>query len=558
MPTATSSPPKLIFVVGGVSSSLGKGITTASLGRLLVDGGVRARPMKLDPYLCLDAGVLAPQEHGECWVTNDGRECDLDLGHYERYVGTELPGACSVTAGTVYWNVLSATRRGALLGQTVQVVPHITNEIKRLVLLAAESDPPAEVLVVEVGGTIGDMEILPFLEAIRQLRTELPAGDVALVQLTLVPEVGPNHEQKTKPSQHSVQELRRHGLFPDLLLCRSSNPIDEALRRKLSLTCGVGIERVIPVPDLPRYGVPAWLREQHADVLLADILKLKLHRRRSAWQQAAKRLAAPSGRSLTVGLVAKYLDGHDTYLSVHEALSHAAATTKTRVQVQLLDAESPTLSEQLAQLDAVVVPGGFGSRGVEGKVEVASLARRTGLPYLGLCLGLQVAVVALARDLAGIPDAVSSEWGVPGTPVVDLLETQRTVVDLGGSMRLGDYPTVLIPGTATAQWYGVPLGDTIVERHRHRYEVSQTYLRQLQAAGLCVSGTSPQADLVECIEVPRHPFYIATQAHPEFRSRPDRPHPLFVGLLTVAKGTRRVPVTPMSAATPAPTASAVG
>ena len=545
---------RIIFVTGGVASSLGKGIAAASLGRLFVDRGLRVTCMKLDPYLCLDAGVLAPGEHGEVFVTDDGGETDLDLGSYERFVGQSLSRRASVTAGQVYSDVLAAERRGDYLGKTVQVVPHITNEIKRRIFEIAEGTvggPPVDLVLAEVGGTVGDIEIQPFLEAIRQLRGELGPTRTALVHLTLLPEVGPNHEIKTKPSQHSVAELRAQGLIPDVLLCRSPLPLTDALRTKLATTCGFSLDRVCSAHDMSSvYAIPANFEAEGLDATLCQVLDLTCHPRDRAWTATVTPLIGPlptDAPVVRVGIGGKYIGGHDAYLSVAEALRHAAAADGVRLALEwwpMDDAESAA-DTLVAGVDAVVVPGGFGSRGMEAKVAVARACRVGGVPYLGLCLGLQVAVVEVARALLNRREATSAEWveagdhgALRGDPVVCLLDSQAQVVALGGTMRLGAQAAVLAAGSLVASLYAPgAAGDVVVsERHRHRYEVRPNLVDDLDAAGLRCSGRGVHTGLVEFIELADgHPFFVATQAHPEFTSRPDHPHPLFAGLLRAAQ-----------------------
>ena len=540
---------RLVFVMGGVSSALGKGVCAASLGLTLSSRGLRVRNAKLDPYLNVDPGTLAPAEHGEVWVTYDAStseigsgETDLDLGHYERFVGVELPASCSVSSGQVYSAVLAAERRGEYLGHTVQVVPHVTDEIRRRICEVATAEPRPDVCILEVGGTVGDMEIQPFLEAIRQLHAEMGPSRVAAVFLTLVPRVGPSGELKTKPSQHAVAELRRHGISPDVLVARCSAPLSTALRTKLARYCGLPEDRVVSAADATSiYAVPSLLAAEGLDEAVCDVLGIVGSRLdMSAWEEAvAPIVSPPTGAPVRVAIVGKYLDGHDAYLSVVESLRHAAGAAGEALEVvwvpaEALEGPSGTPAVLLAEVDAVVVPGGFGQRGVEGKVAAAAHCRTTGLPYLGLCLGLQVAVVDFARSVAGITDATSAEWG-PGTAVVALLEDQHTVVDMGGTMRLGNYPATLVPETRTAACYGTL---DVVERHRHRYEVNPNYRQALVTAGLVVSGESPDGALVEFIEIADHPFFVATQAHPEFKSRPGAAHPLFAGLIAAAVAAR--------------------
>lgn len=539
----SQSAPRIVFVTGGVSSSLGKGIAAASLARLLSDRGLKVRSLKMDPYLSIDAGTLAPAEHGEIWVTADAAEADLDLGHYYRYSNVEPTGDSCITAGRVYADVLAAERRGDYLGHTVQVVPHITDEIRRRILRAGgwgdPADTGADVLIAEVGGTVGDIEILPFLETIRQLRAELEPGAVCSLHLTLLPAVGPGHELKTKPSQHSVAALRSFGITPDILLVRAGTEVPDSVRTKLSRTCGIHPSRVVVGMDASSiYAVPAALAAEGLDGAVVDVLRvaagpLDLSR----WAAAVAPLVEPPKRSVRIAVVGKYLDGHDAYLSVVEALSHAAAAQGVRADVVWIGADDVAEGAVvLDDLDGVVVPGGFGARAVEGKVAAAGVARRQGIPYLGLCLGLQVAVVEFARNVAGLEGATSAEWGRPGPQVIALMEAQTGITDKGATMRLGDWPAVLVAGTKTAALYGAAAGESpvVLERHRHRYEVNPALLPELERAGLVVSGRSPDGTLVEHIELGDHPFYCATQAHPELRSRPGQPHPLFCGLIAAA------------------------
>lgn len=546
--------PRIVFVTGGVSSSLGKGIAAASLARLLSARGLSVRSLKMDPYLSVDAGTLAPAEHGECWVTPDGAETDLDLGHYYRFGEAEPTGDACVTSGRVYADVLAAERRGDYLGRTVQVVPHVTNEIRRRILRAGgweegvggarldgddRPGPVADVLIAEVGGTVGDIEILPFLETIRQLRAELPPGAVCSLHLTLLPAVGPGRELKTKPSQHSVATLRSYGINPDILMVRSSEPVPDSVRTKLCNTCGVHPSRIVVGLDAPSvYAVPASLAAEGLDRAVVEVTgltggPLDL----SSWEAAVAPLVDPPQQSVRIGVVGKYLDGHDAYLSVVEALRHAGADAGVAVTIEWVAADDVAAGRvDLGELDAVVVPGGFGARAVEGKIAAAGASRRAGIPYLGLCLGLQVAVVEFARSVAGLEGATSAEWGEPGPQVIALMESQVGVVDKGATMRLGNWPAVLAPDTLTARLYGARPGErlTVGERHRHRYEVNPALLAELTGRGLVVAGRSPDGRLVEHIELPGHPFFCATQAHPELQSRPGAPHPLFKGLVAAA------------------------
>jgi len=520
-----------VIVTGGVCSSLGKGIAAASLARLLRDGGHRVRNIKCDPYLNVDPGTLRPGEHGEVFVTADGGEGDLDFGTYERFSGVDAVRDDSITAGSCYWSVLGAERRGDLLGSTVQAVPHLTDEILRRVRSAAAR---GDVVIVELGGTVGDIEVQIFLEAFRQLRAEHP-GRVVNIHLTLVPEVGPAREPKTKPTQHSVTELRRHGLSPDILLARSSGPLDDAVLAKLRATCGVPV--VLSAPDVDSiYGVPELFAAAGLDVAVAARLGLAHSGRRpGSWSDAAARIGRPdpSWPQVNVALVGKYT-GYDTYVSVLEALRHAAAHLSLNVAVETVDADGLDAADPsgvLGRFDAVVVPGGFGLRGLEGKISAAAFCREQDVPYLGLCLGLQVAVIDACRA-GGIADAVSAEWQSAGTEVISLMDDQGDVVSAGGTMRLGERPSRLETGSFVAGLYG---SGEAVERHRHRYEVNPAAISAAASGGLVVSGRDRDAGMVEFVERPGARFFVATQAHPEFISRPDRPHPLFVGLLAAAR-----------------------
>jgi CTP synthase len=525
---------KHVFVTGGVASSLGKGITASSIGRLLKARGLSVVLQKLDPYINVDPGTMNPFEHGEVFVTADGAETDLDLGHYERFVDVSLRRASSVTTGSIYRTVIERERRGDYLGKTVQVIPHITDEIKARIRALESED--VDVVITEIGGTVGDIEILPFLEALRQFRNEVPREDVAFVHVTLVPHLGPNGEEKTKPTQHSVTELRSRGIQPDVIVARSDRPLSDGVRQKISMFCDVPLAGVVAAIDAPNlYEVPLLLREEGLDDYLTSILHLEGREPDlDEWRNLVRRAASPS-REVAIAIIGKYVDHPDAYLSVVEALRHGGIAHDARVLVQWVSAEevTPMMADDLLEnVDGVVIPGGFGSRGVEGKIATASWTREHGVPCLGICLGLQVMVVEVARSLAGMMGAHSREFD-PETPypVIDLMEDQRDVVDLGGTMRLGTYAASLTPGTRVAELYGQ---EVVYERHRHRFEVNQRYVHRLEAAGLVVSGRSPDGRLVEFIELAEHPFWIGTQAHPEFLSRPTRPHPLFAGLVEAA------------------------
>jgi CTP synthase len=530
---------KHIFVTGGVSSSLGKGLTASSLGRLLKARGLRVTMQKLDPYINVDPGTMNPFEHGEVFVTDDGGETDLDLGHYERFIDEPLSRTSNATTGSIYSSVIAKERRGDYLGKTVQVIPHITDAIKdRIKALASDDD--VDVVITEVGGTVGDIEILPFLEALRQFRKDVGRDNVCYLHVTLVPFLGPAGEQKTKPTQHSVTELRSRGIQPDVIVCRSDRPISEGLKRKISLLCDVPAECVVSAIDAKNiYEIPLVLHEEGLDKVVAELLHLESlpnHRDPdlSAWEQLVERIEA-ADKPVRIGLIGKYIDLPDAYLSVIEALRHAGFGLGAKVEVDWVQAEeiSPLLApSRLGHLDGIVVPGGFGDRGMEGKIAAAGYARDAGIPCLGLCLGLQAMVIDYARGELGLGDANGREFDpLADHIVIDLMDEQRNVTDKGGTMRLGVYPARLEPGSIVAGLYGSEL---VYERHRHRYEVNSRYRTRLEAAGLRCSGTSPDDRLVEFIELPGHPFWVGTQGHPEFKSRPDRPHPLFHGLVEAA------------------------
>jgi CTP synthase len=543
---------KHIFVTGGVVSSLGKGITAASLGRLLKSRGVRVRIQKLDPYLNVDPGTMSPFQHGEVFVTDDGAETDLDLGHYERFIDENLSRDCNVTAGSIYQSIITKERRGDFLGATVQVIPHVTNEIKDRVRRVASDQEKPDVIITEVGGTIGDIEGLPFIEAIRQMRKDLGPENVCYIHVTLVPFIAASEELKTKPTQHSVKELRSIGIQPDFIVCRSDRAIDEGIRRKIALFCDVEPHAVVSAVDAPSiYEVPLSLRDQGLDEMVIERLSLECGELDiSEWEAFVKHSKSLTER-VDIALVGKYVQLPDAYLSVCEALDHAGIFHDHAVDVHWVDAESLTPEETenvLATMDGILVPGGFGIRGIEGKVRAARYCRERKVPYFGICLGMQVAVVEFARHVAGLEDANSSEFSnVTPHPVIDLMREQQDVADMGGTMRLGLYPCRVRPGTKGFAAYGEEL---IYERHRHRYEVNNEYRQQLVDAGLLISGVSPDEKLVEMVELPDHPWFVGNQGHPEFKSRPTRPAPLFrdfIGAAVAYKNARQ----PKKAATPA-------
>lgn len=524
---------KYIFVTGGVVSSIGKGIATASIGRMLRNRGFSVAPIKLDPYINVDAGTMNPYQHGEVFVTNDGAETDLDLGHYERFMDVECVRDSNVTAGRVYKAVIDKERKGDYLGNTVQVIPHITNEIKERILLAGRLQN-ADVVIAEVGGTVGDIEGLPFLEAIRQLRKDVGSENCMYIHVTMIPGVGPWDELKTKPTQHSVIKLREIGIAPDVLICRSKKPLSEEMRDKISMFCDVQRAGVIEALDAETiYEIPLMYERSGLGDLVADRLGLP-HTdpaNMAEWEEIARRANAPS-QSCRIAIVGKYIENRDAYLSVQEALIHAGIAHDCRVHLDWID--STTVEDQgaeraLANVDGVVVPGGYGSRGAEGKILAIEFARTRKKPYLGLCYGLQMAVIEFARNVLGLTDANTEENDQQTPyPVVHLLPEQRNIDDKGATMRLGVYPCRLEPGSLAARAYG----DAVAyERHRHRYEVNNEFRDRLESAGMRLSGVSPDGKLVEIIELVDHPYFIASQFHPEFKSRPNRPHPLFFGLV---------------------------
>ena len=525
--------PKHVFVTGGVASALGKGLTASSLGRLLKMRGLRVTMQKLDPYINVDPGTMNPFEHGEVFVTDDGGETDLDLGHYERFIDENLTRSSNATTGSIYQSVLAAERRGDYLGKTVQVIPHITDEIKRRIRRIATDD--LDVVITEVGGTVGDIEILPFLESIRQFRNEVGRDNVCYIHVTLVPFIGPSGEQKTKPTQHSVTELRSRGIQPDVIVCRSEEPLSESLKRKISNMCDVDNRAVINAADARNiYELPLILHEEGLDDFVCDVLRIDGAADLSSWESLVAQVDDAT-KPVRIGLIGKYVELQDAYLSVVESLKHAGFHHGAKVEIdwiQAEDVEGLLASGRLEVLDGVVIPGGFGPRGVEGKIAAAAFTRENKVPCLGLCLGMQVMTIEFARHALGMTDASSTEFD-PATqhPVIDLMHDQRDVTDKGGTMRLGAYYAVLQPGTKVADAYGEMV---VSERHRHRYEFNSNFRSRFEEAGFICSGTSPDKRLVEFIEIEDHPYWVATQAHPEFKSRPDRPHPLFRELIAAA------------------------
>ena len=537
---------KFVFITGGVVSSIGKGIVAASLGRLLKSRGYNVSILKLDPYLNVDPGTMSPFQHGEVFVTEDGAETDLDLGHYERFTDTAMSRLNSVTTGSIYQSVINKERRGAYNGGTVQVIPHITGEIReRIHRVAANSG--ADVVITEIGGTVGDIESLPFLEAIREFRGDVGRQDLAYIHVTLLPYIGTSGELKTKPTQHSVKELRAIGIQPDVLVCRSDRDISEDLKRKIGGFCGVPNRAVIPSLDADTiYAVPLTLEEGGLCREVLDVLQLTDHESdMTAWSQLVHNLRNP-GPSVKVALVGKYVQLNDAYLSVVEALRHACIAQDASLDLHWVCAEqieTDGTDALLRGMDAVVVPGGFGSRGVDGKIAAIRWAREQRVPFLGLCLGMQTAVIEWARNQAGLLEATSEELDPSSPhPVIHLLPEQKDVVDLGGTMRLGVYPCRIAPETLAERLYGEQV---VYERHRHRFEFNNAYRNLFLEAGYVVSGTSPDGRLVELIELKGHPFFTACQYHPEFLSRPGRPHPLFRGLIEAAQ--QRLPDSPAQA-----------
>jgi CTP synthase len=532
-PSARSA--KFIFVTGGVVSSLGKGIAAASLGRLLVERGLAVTTMKFDPYLNVDPGTMSPFQHGEVFVTDDGAETDLDLGHYERFLDRPLSQANNVTTGRIYLNVISKERRGEYLGSTVQVIPHITDEIKSALKRIA---PGNDVVLVEIGGTVGDIESQPFLEAMRQFRQEVGRHNAIFVHLTLVPYIAAAGEVKTKPTQHSVRDLMEVGIQPDVLICRSERPLTEDVKRKIALFCNVDFGAVVESVDVPTiYQIPLEFHEQGLDALVCRKLALDAPAPDlSRWRELVRRVVEPAAPTARIAVVGKYTDYVDSYKSVQEALVHGGVAHDVGVDVDWLSSDRFTSLEAareiLARYDGLLVPGGFGVRGVEGMVEAIRVARETGLPYLGICLGMQTAIIEFARNVCGIHDSHSSEFAPEcANAVVSLMESQQHVTDMGGTMRLGAYLCRLAPGSRARAAYGA---DEVSERHRHRYEVSNRFRDTFERHGMRLSGLSPDGSLVEMVELADHPWFVGSQFHPELKSRLTRPHPLFAGFIGAA------------------------
>jgi CTP synthase len=546
------APTKHVFVTGGVASSLGKGLTASSLGRLLRSRGLRVTMQKLDPYLNVDPGTMNPFQHGEVFVTNDGAETDLDIGHYERFLDTDLGQIANVTTGQVYSSVIAKERRGDYLGDTVQVIPHITNEIKDRI--RAMGSPDVDVVITEIGGTVGDIESLPFLEAARQVRHDIGRDNCFFLHVSLVPYIGPSGELKTKPTQHSVAALRSIGIQPDAIVCRADREIPDGIKRKISLMCDVDEEAVVTAADAPSiYDIPKVLHREGLDAYLVRRLDLPFRDVDwTTWDDLLRKVHHPR-EEVTIALVGKYVDLHDAYLSVAEALRAGGFAHETKVEIRWVPSDECSdlagAQRNLHDVDGICVPGGFGVRGLDGKIGALTYARTHGIPTLGLCLGLQCMVIEYARNVAGLEKAASTEFDPDcPEPVIATMKEQQAYVDgagdLGGTMRLGLYPAELQTGSIVRELYGQARVD---ERHRHRYEVNNHYREQLEASGMVFSGTNPDLDLVEYVELPRevHPFYVATQAHPELRSRPTRPHPLFAGLVGAAlewKKAERFPI----------------
>jgi len=526
---------KYIFVTGGVVSSLGKGITAASLGRLLKNRGLKVTIQKFDPYINVDPGTMSPYQHGEVFVTDDGAETDLDLGHYERFIDINLSKHNNITTGKIYSSVITKERRGDYLGGTVQVIPHITNEIKERFFRTAK-ETNADVVITEIGGTVGDIESLPFLEAIRQLKNDVGRENIMYIHVTLIPYLAAAGELKTKPTQHSVKELRSIGIQPNMIVCRTEYPLSTEIKNKIALFCDIEKEAVIEALDAETlYEVPLMLQKQGLDNYVVRHLKLKTEEAdMSEWVQLVDKIKSLKATT-RIAIVGKYVALHDAYLSVAEALNHAGFSNNTEIDIKWVNAEIVTeenVVELLNDVDGILVPGGFGHRGIEGKITAIKYARENRKPFLGICLGMQTAVIEFARNVTKLSGANSSEFCLETKfPVIDLLPEQKEIEDLGGTMRLGIYPCKLIDGTIAGKCYNEGI---IYERHRHRYEYNNEYREQLQQAGLRISGTSPDGRLVEIVELPEHPWFVGTQFHPEFTSRPNKPHPIFRGFVEAA------------------------
>lgn len=527
---------KYIFITGGVVSGLGKGITAASLGRLLKSRGLKVTAQKLDPYLNVDPGTMNPVQHGEVFVTDDGAETDLDLGHYERFIDESLSQNSNLTSGRVYWKVISDERKGVYGGQTIQIIPHVTNEIKRYISRNAETG--ADVCLVEIGGTIGDIESQPFLEAIRQFAVEYGRENCVFIHVTLVPYLAASDELKSKPTQHSVKEMLALGIQPDIIVCRTEHPLTDDIKNKIALFCNVSKECVIENNNCDiLYAVPMMLKEQKMDEVVMKKLGIDApNQDLSDWEEMLYALRNPK-QTVKIALVGKYVELHDSYISVNEALKHGGISTMSAVDIHWIDSESleaddANLDEILGDMDGILVPGGFGSRGIEGKILAANYARTHGIPYLGICLGMQIAIIEFARNVLNMQGANSSEIN-PETPfpLIDILPEKKNISDLGGTLRLGQYPCILNEKSKSYQLYGEK---EIFERHRHRYEVNNDYRDSLLQGGMIFAGTSPDNHIVEMIELPDHPWFVACQFHPEFKSRPNKPHPLFRGFVTAA------------------------
>lgn len=527
---------KYIFVTGGVVSGLGKGITAASLGRLLKSRGLKVAAQKLDPYINVDPGTMSPFQHGEVYVTDDGAETDLDLGHYERFIDEDLNKYSNLTTGKVYWNVLNKERNGDYLGDTVQVIPHITDEIKSFIYSVGKKTN-ADVVITEIGGTTGDIESQPFLEAIRQVSTEVGRRNCLFIHVTLVPFISGSDEPKSKPTQHSVKELRGLGIQPDMIVCRVDRPLTDDIRRKISMFCNVQPDCVIENNTVPiLYQAPLMLEQSHfCDIVCRELALSCRKSDMSEWYEMIDRIDNRSGK-VTIALVGKYVRLHDAYLSVAEALQHAGFENGVEVEIDWVDSEEindSTVDKLLSGSDGVILPGGFGQRGIEGMVCAANFCRIRNIPYFGICLGMQIAVISYARNVLGFADADSGEFAPDSAHrVIDLMESQQGVSKKGGTMRLGAYPCQIRPGTKMAEAYQQ---DKISERHRHRYEFNNQFREEIENAGMIISGTSPSGELVETVEIPEHPFYVGVQFHPEFKSRPNRAHPLFKAFIAASK-----------------------